>query len=264
MGIVSTMYPRALDAALTAGDGIRSAFTAVQEAVGHTPRTLGTEQFSSNPGPIMIIGGYMSSHDVYSTLARSLMAAGSEYAESVPLIRHGLADVMDNALAVNDHAQRIMAETGADNIHVIGHSMGGNIARAWGKIHGGIEHAETITTIGTPNNGVMGLFPGDRALGHVIARMLGLESAGQLIKGSALLNALNGGTPTPGDTRYLTVASPVGRGFWDLVVPTKSVPLPDAHNVTNVRLPIGDSNHLTQVMSSDRAVDAVVRHIDGR
>ena len=49
--------------------------------------------------------------------------------------------------------ERIVAETGFERIHIIGHSLGGLIARYYVTRLGGDARVHTLVTLGTPHDG---------------------------------------------------------------------------------------------------------------
>lgn len=61
------------------------------------------------------------------------------------------ASVEDNALALKDRLDAILAETGAEKVNIIAHSKGGLDARALATLAG--DNIASITTIGTPHHG---------------------------------------------------------------------------------------------------------------
>ena len=83
-----------------------------------------------------------------------------------------------------------MATTGYDRIHVVGHSLGGLVARYYVQRLGGDARVHTLVTLGTPHSGT------------VPAYFLPLRLGRQLRPGSDLMTELAG--PAPGcRTRFL-------------------------------------------------------------
>jgi pimeloyl-ACP methyl ester carboxylesterase len=54
---------------------------------------------------------------------------------------------------LDDAVRAACAEQATDAAHVIGHSLGGVIARVWAMLEGGEERAVSITTLGSPHFG---------------------------------------------------------------------------------------------------------------
>ncbi|HET8961773.1 alpha/beta hydrolase, partial [Nocardioides sp.] len=59
------------------------------------------------------------------------------------------ATAQDLAVAV----ERLVAESGSEKVHVIGHSLGGLIARYYIQRMAGHAHVHTLVTLGTPHQG---------------------------------------------------------------------------------------------------------------
>ena len=63
------------------------------------------------------------------------------------------ADVRVAAAQLAEEVEALVAETGYERIHVVGHSMGGLIARYYVTRLGGDERVHTLVTLGTPHQG---------------------------------------------------------------------------------------------------------------
>jgi triacylglycerol lipase len=133
-------------------------------------------------------------------------------------------------------AARLRRRTGADRIDVITHSMGALSSRFWLERLGGTRVVRRWVSLGGPNHGIAG------------PPLCGFVSCRELRAGSAFLQRLNRGDPTPGPTVYATWWSPC-----DTVInPDASVALRGARNVRTPCL-----SHSALV--SDRRVYAQVR-----
>ena len=62
-------------------------------------------------------------------------------------------DVRVAAAQLAEEIEAIVAETGYERIHVVGHSMGGLIARYYVTRLGGDERVHTLVTLGSPHHG---------------------------------------------------------------------------------------------------------------
>lgn len=118
------------------------------------------------------------------------------------LLRRGFGRVvsMNYSLLTNDvraaaerlaaEVERLVAETGYERIHVVGHSMGGLIARYYVQRLGGHERVHTLVTMGTPHGGTRAAY------------LLPSRLCRQLRPGSDLVAEL--AEPAPGcDTRFI-------------------------------------------------------------
>jgi pimeloyl-ACP methyl ester carboxylesterase len=82
------------------------------------------------------------------------------------------SDVRVAAERLSAHIESICAQTGFERLHVIGHSMGGVIARYYVQRLGGDERVHTLVTLGSPHNGTRHA----RLLPHPVARQLRPDS----------------------------------------------------------------------------------------
>ncbi|HZG94410.1 MAG TPA: alpha/beta fold hydrolase [Mycobacteriales bacterium] len=104
--------------------------------------------------------------------------------------------------------ERICAETGYERVHVVGHSLGGLIARYYVQCAGGDARVHTLATLGTPHAGT-----------HAAHLAVGTV-ARQLRPGSALMREL--AAPAAGcRTRFVSIYSDLDQ----LVIPRDSARL---------------------------------------
>jgi pimeloyl-ACP methyl ester carboxylesterase len=133
--------------------------------------------------PVLLVHGLVDNRSIFAIMRRSLSRRGFSTVCSwnySPLLH----DVDRGARALGDHIERICEQTGHDRIHVVGHSLGGLIARYHLQRQGGDERMASLVTLGTPHQGTV--------LAHVLPTPLGR----QLRPGSPLLQEL--AQPAPG------------------------------------------------------------------
>lgn len=157
--------------------------------------------------PILLVHGVVDNRSVFTVLRRGLRKRGFHAVRSMnysPLT----GDVRVAATALASRVEQLCAETGFERIHVIGHSMGGLIARYYVQRLGGDERVHTLVTMGTPHEGTRSacLVP------HRLAR--------QLRPGSDLVTELR--EPAPGcRTRFVALWSDLDQ----MMVPRRSARL---------------------------------------
>jgi pimeloyl-ACP methyl ester carboxylesterase len=154
--------------------------------------------------PVVLVHGLIDNRSVFSVMQRSLRRRG--FAHLFPWNYSPLlTDVARGAAALGAHIERICEQTGHDKVHVVGHSLGGLIARFHVQRRGGDARVESLVTIGTPHQGSV--------LAHVGATPL----VRQLRPGSAVLQEL--AEPAPGcRTRITAIYSDLDQ----VVLPTSS------------------------------------------
>ena len=105
---------------------------------------------ASDRPPLLLIHGYGCSRGVWWWLRRRLEAAGWTVAT---INLEPIYTSVDNY--VEPIAQRIadvLASTGAQQVVLVGHSMGGLAARAYCRRHGS-QHVARLVTLGSPHSG---------------------------------------------------------------------------------------------------------------
>jgi triacylglycerol esterase/lipase EstA (alpha/beta hydrolase family) len=154
--------------------------------------------------PVVLVHGLIDNHSVFAVMRRSLRRRGFTSVCSwnySPL----LADVSRGAADLGRHLQRICEQTGYERVHVVGHSLGGLLARYHVQRQGGDQHVESLVTLGTPHQG------------SVLAHLLPTPLVRQLRPGSAVLQEL--AEPAPGLRTSMTA---IYSDLDQVVVPTSA------------------------------------------
>ncbi len=143
--------------------------------------------------PIILLHGIVDNHTVFSVLRRGLRRRGfgrvvtvnySSLTGDIRALAHRLAAVVE----------QVTEETGYERVHIVGHSMGGLIARYYVQRLEGDARVHTLVTLGTPHQGTNLAY----ALPHPLVR--------QLRPGSDVVRELE--QPAPGcRTRMVAVWS---------------------------------------------------------
>jgi pimeloyl-ACP methyl ester carboxylesterase len=154
--------------------------------------------------PVVLVHGLIDNRSVFSVMTRSLRRRGFSHVFTwnySPL----LSDVARGASDLAGHIERICEQTGHEQVHVVGHSLGGLIARHLVQRQGGDRRVDTLVTLGTPHEGSL--------WAHVLPTSL----VRQLRPGSPVLREL--AEPAPGcRTRVTAIYSDLDQ----MVVPTAS------------------------------------------
>ncbi len=140
--------------------------------------------------PVVLLHGFIDNRSAFVVLRRTLARHGRR-AESLnysPLTR----DVRTAAGLLGRHVEEICARTGHSRVDIVGHSLGGLIARYYVQRLGGDRRVRTLVTLGTPHGGTA-VAPGAGV--HPIVR--------QMRGGSSVIEELRG--PAPGcRTRFVS------------------------------------------------------------
>jgi hypothetical protein len=117
------------------------------------PAPDGTAQLPLQTGtPVVLLHGFIDNRSVFVLLRRNLAQHGGQRVESLnysPLT----CDIRTAAELLGRHIEEICARTGSPQIDVVGHSLGGLIARYYVQRLGGDLRVRTLVTLGTPHSG---------------------------------------------------------------------------------------------------------------
>ena len=100
--------------------------------------------------PVVLVHGYLCNHRVWDTVARRLIDAGH------PVLAVDLEPLFTSidsySPLIEQTVEALRHHTGADQVALVGHSMGGLAIRAWMRVHGHSRVARVLT-LGTPHAG---------------------------------------------------------------------------------------------------------------
>lgn len=179
--------------------------------------------------PILLVHGLIDNRSVFTLLRRALLRRGFG---RVVTMNYSVRtqDVRTAAGGLARLVEAICVETGYEKVHVVGHSLGGLIARYYVQRLGGDDRVHTLVTLGAPHSGTHAA----RLLPHRLVR--------QLRPGSELMEEL--ATPAVGcQTRFVAFWSDLDQ----VIIPKSSARLdhPDLaarnvrlHGVGHLSLPL--------------------------
>jgi len=103
--------------------------------------------------PVILVHGYLCNHRVWDDMALALRQAGHPVlaVDLEPLF----GSIDDYALVIEAARTRLQAQTGAPQVALVGHSMGGLAIRAWLRTQNTTQlgRVARILTLGTPHQG---------------------------------------------------------------------------------------------------------------
>jgi pimeloyl-ACP methyl ester carboxylesterase len=127
--------------------------------------------------PILLVHGMVDNRAIFTVLRRRLRGRG--FGRVVALNYSPMTnDIRTAARSLSGAVEELVARTGYERIHVVGHSLGGLIARYYVQCLGGDERVHTLVTLGTPHEGTLP------------ARLLPVHLGRQLTPGSDLFAEL--------------------------------------------------------------------------
>ncbi|AKJ11273.1 lipase [Streptomyces incarnatus] len=219
---VALLKATALEAAILAGHLLLYPTGLTQERRSCAlPAQGGTAQLPVRSGPpVVLLHGFIDNRSVFVLLRRNLAQHGRQRVVSLnysPLT----CDIRAAAELLGRHIEELCERTGSDRVDIVGHSLGGLIARYYVQCLGGDLRVRVLVTLGTPHSGTSAA---PLANAHPIVR--------QMRPGSGVIEEL--ARPAPGcRTRFVS--------FWSdldsVMVPLETACLdhPDLH-VQNVRV----------------------------
>jgi len=191
--------------------------------------------------PVLLVHGFCCTKSSWSSVARILSARGVTF-DAIAYAPFGTSveQLADRLVAEVD---KILARTGADKVHLVGHSLGGVIiaqAIADGRLNGLVD---TVVTLGSPFGG------------SPWANLLPLGGIARAVRdGSPLLRRL-ACTPAPDGVRWLAFTA-----AFDIIVPgVRSVPA----NSRVETIKVDGVGHLGMLVSR-RVVDHIIDALAAR
>lgn len=168
----------------------------VRHTIDHLPpvrRGLVINDVEAAGTPIILVHGIVDNRSVFTVLRRALARKGfgrvislnySPFTDDLREVSHRLGRLVE----------AVCEETGYERVHVVGHSMGGLVARYYVQRLDGDRRVHTLVTLGSPHGGTLPAY----VLPHPLLR--------QLRPGSDLVRELE--APAPGcRTRMVAVWS---------------------------------------------------------
>ncbi|MFE9848895.1 lipase family alpha/beta hydrolase, partial [Streptomyces sp. NPDC005576] len=196
-----------------AAPGVEQDLDALPSGVTALPAPQGDDR-----PPVVLLHGFIDNRSVFVLLRRSLARHGRRHLESLnysPLT----CDIRTAAELLGRHVEEICERTGHQRVDIVGHSLGGLIARYYVQRLGGDHRVRVLVTLGTPHSGTAAA---PLASAHPIVR--------QMRAGSDFIEELR--TPAPGcRTHFVSFWSELDR----VMVPVRTAcidhPDLDAENV---------------------------------
>jgi triacylglycerol esterase/lipase EstA (alpha/beta hydrolase family) len=186
-------------------------------------------QSGQHPIPVVLVNGtFGNAVDDFGALAPTLANAGYcvytfDYGAPASQLIQSIGPIPASAQTLASYVQQVLAETGAAQVDLIGHSQGGLLAEYYAKVLGGAPYIHDLiglspTTHGTTLDGLTNLasvFPGASQIVSTLCPACADQEAG-----SAVVRQVDNGpiaqagvTYTIIETLNETVVTPVGSSF---------------------------------------------------
>ena len=191
--------------------------------------------------PVLLVHGYIHNRSAFLAMSRQLKRAGFRYVDGFNY--NALTDGIPEAAArLGAEVERVLQATGASRVMIVGHSMGGIVARYYVQELGGEDTVDTVVTLGSPHQGTF-------------ASYVGLGSAtAQLRPQSELLTRLDA-SARPGPVRWIAYWSDLDVFVAPIGNARLEHPALAAHNVR-----VRDTGHLS-LLASGFVLKDVLAHL---
>ena len=164
--------------------------------------------------PVLLIHGFGTNAGIWTPLITYLWNRGLSKIFTLNLMPQ-YGDLDDYAQQVAARVNRICDTTGSDKVILIGHALGGLVARAYVEQCGGHERVSKLVEIASPNHGT------------ALARFVPGVNTAQIRIGSEWLNDLNKEENWHTGVEYVSIFS----AHDNVVLPQASAQLAKARNV---------------------------------
>jgi triacylglycerol lipase len=194
--------------------------------------------------PVILVHGWIHNRSAFLGISRTLRRQGFRHIHAFdynPLTY----DVPEVAGMLAAEVDRVLSITGASKAMIVGHSMGGVVARYYVQQLGGDKTIDTVISLGTPHRGTYAAYLGFGA------------AAPQTKPGSPLMRMLEE-TARPSDVRWIAVYSDLDLLILPAVNAKLVHPALRAHNIK-----VADLGHLSLLLSGE-VMRAVVSHLTDR
>jgi triacylglycerol lipase len=186
--------------------------TAVLAALALTPALPA----AAAPGtPVIFVHGYTGSASNWTTAMSVFRAGGYSSSDLFAYEYNSYGDNVTNARGLASYVSTVRSRTGASQVDIVNHSMGGLVSLWYLKQLGGAQYVRHLASLAGANHGTT-----------FAAACLIYTTCQQMYPGSSFINTLSAGDETPGSTRYGTWYSPCD----GIIVPYTSTVLSGATN----------------------------------
>jgi triacylglycerol lipase len=124
------------------------------EGLGPIQRGLAVRDIEAAGTPILLVHGMVDNRAIFTILKRRLRRRGFGRVVTInysPVTN----DIRQAARDLAAEVEALVAQTGYERVHLIGHSLGGLIARYYVQRLGGDERIHTLVTLGSPHAGTL-------------------------------------------------------------------------------------------------------------
>lgn len=220
---------------------------------------------ADHPVPVILIHGTRADRTINWQYLGPELAALGYCVYSLDLPDRGQAPIAHSVKALASRVAEVRSATGAHKVSLVGHSLGGLVARDYvlsvtpdrgaspnehGHRSGRVGFVDDIIAMGTPHTGYYTEPPGDQV---DAAFNTSCPACWEMARGSSYMQRLNAGDMTPGSASYTSIIT----DYDGVALPLDSQYLPEGPQVANVRLQAECELHVVDHLTL--ALDPLVR-----
>lgn len=143
--------------------------------------------------PVVFVHGYTGSAANWVTARSVFQAAGWSSSRLFAYEYNSYGNNVQNAQGLANYVNQVKSQTGASQVSIVNHSMGGLVSQYYLKVLGGNPNVTHLASIAGANHGTT--FAG-ACLIYVTCQ--------QMYPGSSFIGQISSGDETPGSTKYGT------------------------------------------------------------
>ena len=168
------------------------------------------------PGtPVIFVHGYTGSASNWTTAMAVFRSGGYPSSQLFAYEYNSYGNNITNAQGLASYVSQVRARTGAAQVDIVNHSMGGLVSLWYLKQLGGAQYVRHLASLAGANHGTTSA-----------GACLIYTTCQQMYPGSSFIATLSAGDETPGSTRYATWYSPCD----GIIIPYTSTVLSGATN----------------------------------
>lgn len=194
---------------------ISAVLFALLTAIGLTLVAQPAPAAAATHTPVVFVHGFSGSASNWTSAKAVFTAGGYSSSELFTYEYNWSGSNKTSAAGLASYVRQVLARTGAQQVDIVNHSMGGLVSDWYIKQLGGQQFVRHLASIAGANHGTT--FAGSCLI---------YASCVEMYPGSAFLATVNAGDESPGDTKYATWYSPCD----GVILPYTSTTLSGAAN----------------------------------
>lgn len=199
--------------------------------------------------PVVLIHGTRSDMTINWQYISPQLAQSGWCVWALDLEARGTVAIERSATRLARFVRQVRRQSGSERISLVGHSLGGVVARHFVRFLGGRKRVDDVVSFGTPQYG----YHSDPPLNIVDAGFnTGCVACWQLAQSSGYMERLNSGNPIPGPVSYTQLITRNDA----VATPVENQELPVSRRSVNIYLEDACPDHSTDHLSM--AIDPLV------